>query len=120
MSTLDLEEIRERLDEAISKGDVNALHEMAAELHPSDLADLVESLEEDEQVRLLSALPTELASETLVEMEDREDLLAILHPEKGAELLHELAGRRRGRPHRGAGAGGPQTDPRGAPPRRSR
>ncbi len=90
MSTPDLDNVRERLEEVIAGGDVDALHEMASELHPSDLADLVESLEEEEQVRLLSALPTELASETLVEMEDREDLLAVLHPEKGAELLHEL------------------------------
>ncbi len=90
MSTPDLDGIRERLDEVIAEGDLEAIHEMAGELHPSDLADLVESLEEEEQVRLLSALPTELASETLVEMEDREGLLAVLHPEKGAELLHEL------------------------------
>jgi magnesium transporter len=87
----DREEIRERLDDALARGDLEAVGDMVAEMHPSDLADLVESLEEEEQVRFLSALPTELASETLVEMEDAEDLLAALHPEKGAELLHELA-----------------------------
>jgi magnesium transporter len=69
------------------------VREHAAELHPSDLADLVESLDEAQQIELLSALPTELASDTLAEMEEGEergDLLAALTPEKGAELLHDL------------------------------
>jgi magnesium transporter len=55
---------------------------------------LVEALDEDVRVRLLSVLPAEEASEALAEMEegeDRGDLLASLAPEKGAELLSELA-----------------------------
>jgi len=91
----DIEKMQERLAELVSAGDVDALQEAVGELHPSDIADLVEGLEEEEhQVLLLSALPKEVASETLAEMEegdDRADLLAALHPEKGAELLQELA-----------------------------
>jgi len=91
----DIEKVQERLAELVSAGDVDALQEAVGELHPSDIADLVEGLEEEEhQVLLLSALPKEVASETLAEMEegdDRADLLAALHPEKGAELLQELA-----------------------------
>ena len=91
----DIEKVQERLAELVSSGDVDALQEAVGELHPSDIADLVEGLDEEEhQVLLLSALPKEVASETLAEMEegeDRADLLAALHPEKGAELLQELA-----------------------------
>jgi len=91
----DIEKMQERLAKLVSAGDVDALHEAVGELHPSDIADLVEGLDEEEhQVLLLSALPKGLASETLAEMEegeDRADLLAALHPEKGAELLQELA-----------------------------
>lgn len=83
-----------RVEERVLAGDVAAAAAEAAELHPSDLADIVERLDEAEQVRLLSQLSAELASETLAEMEGGEErghLLAALSPEKGAELLEELA-----------------------------
>ena len=89
----DIEQRQKRLQALAARGDLAGVREHAAELHPSDLADLVESLDEAQQIELLSALPTELASDTLAEMEEGEergDLLAALTPEKGAELLHDL------------------------------
>jgi magnesium transporter len=89
-----MEEIRERLTGIVPSGDVGEIQAALSELHPSDLADLVEDLDEEAQVVLLSALPPEVASEALAEMEEgeeRADLLAALEPAKGAELLHELA-----------------------------
>ena len=86
--------VRVRIEALLASGDLGAVGEFVAGLHPSDLADLVESLDDARQVALLSALPADLASETLAEMvegEDRGDLLAALTPEKGAELIHELA-----------------------------
>jgi len=83
-----------RVESLIAEGDLGNAGAAVADMHPSDLADLVESLDEEGQIALLSALPAELASETLAEMEegeDRGDLLAALTPEKGAELLEELA-----------------------------
>jgi magnesium transporter len=78
----------------VTSGDRPWLEESLAELHPSDVADLLESLDDTElQVGLLRALPAELASETLAEMEEAEDagdLLAALAPQKGAELIQEL------------------------------
>ena len=88
------ETVRVRIEALVASGDLAAVDELVAGLHASDLADLVESLDDDRQVALLSALPADLASETLAEMEDGEDrgdLLAALTPEKGAELIHELA-----------------------------
>ncbi len=77
------------------KGDFRELPKLAKQMHPSDIADLVASLSSERQrLRLLQALSTELASETLAEMEvdeDRADLLAALDAERGAELLQELA-----------------------------
>ncbi|MEE2898851.1 MAG: magnesium transporter [Gemmatimonadota bacterium] len=89
----DIEQRQKRLEALAAQGDLAAVREEAGQLHPSDLADLVELLDEAQQIELLSALPTELASDTLAEMEEGEergDLLAALAPEKGAELLHEL------------------------------
>jgi len=90
----DIEQTRERFEALVAGGDLEALGRAVADLHPSDLADLLEELGEEDQVQVLSALPAELASESLAEMEegeDRGDLLAALEPAKGAELIHELA-----------------------------
>ena len=69
--------------------------ERAAAMHPSDIADLVASAPEIEaRVRLLEALPVELASDTLAEMEEDEDrarLLTALDAKRGAALLQDLA-----------------------------
>lgn len=90
----EIDKAQERLAELVEAGDMDALHAVLEDMHPSDIADLVESLDDEQQVRILSSLPAELASETLAEMEEGEergDLLAALHPSKGAELLQELA-----------------------------
>lgn len=92
-SPSDNENDRVRIDELVASGDLEAAGELARGLHPSDLADFLEDLDEVSQVAVLSALPPEIASETLAEMEgaDGSELLAALTPEKGAELIHELA-----------------------------
>lgn len=90
----DIEGLRKTLEGLVDAEDVQGVAELLRELHPSDVADLVESLESDDQrVALLQILPIELASETLAEMDEEEDpgeILAALDPKKGAELLHEL------------------------------
>jgi len=95
MSThqIELEDTRHRVEALLADGDVTAARDLALRLHASDLADLVEALDEDVRVRLLSALPAEEASEALAEMEegeDRGDLLAALDPVTSAALLSEL------------------------------
>jgi magnesium transporter len=90
----DIEGLRKTLAELVDAGDMDGVAGLLRELHPSDVADLVESLgSDDKRVALLQVLPTELASETLAEMDEDEDpgeILAALDPKKGAELLHEL------------------------------
>jgi magnesium transporter len=90
----DIGRVRLRLLELVEEGEQESIRDLLQELHPSDVADLVESLgTEEAQVALLEALPAELASETLAEMDEEEDpqeILAALDPKKGAELLHEL------------------------------
>jgi magnesium transporter len=93
-SSQSLEHVHERIHDLLVDGDARAAGALAADLHASDLADLFELLPEELGVQLLSALPADVASEALAEMEegeDRGDLLAALTPEKGAELLGELA-----------------------------
>ena len=90
----DIEGVRLKLQGFVESGDMGAVLELLRELHPSDVADLVESLDSDAaRIALFQTLPKELASETLAEMDEEEDpgeILAALDPKKGAELLHEL------------------------------
>ena len=85
--------VRIDVRELVAAGDLAALPPLLPDLHPSDIADVLASLEERERIVLMRALPIELASEALAEMEETEEraeLLAALAPEKGAELLAEL------------------------------
>jgi len=97
MSTSQIDEslvLQERIAALIGEGDVSRLEAMLEELHPSDIADVVESLNDKLRLALVRALPTELASETLAEMEEgevRAELLTTLAPSEGAELLQELS-----------------------------
>ena len=90
---LDQRDVRERVRELVEAGDLSSLEFLLPDLHPSDIADVLTSLEEDERVALIRALPVELASEALAEMEEhveRGDILAALATERGAELIQEL------------------------------
>ena len=85
---------KELLLAAIVEGKIAEANDALANLHPSDVADVLESLSSSDRLLVLRALPAELASETLAEMEEDEhaaDLLAAMAPHRGAKLLRELA-----------------------------
>ena len=85
---------KEILLAAIVEGKIAEANHTLAKLHPSDVADVLESLSAADRLVVLRALPPELASETLAEMEEDEraaDLLAAMAPHRGAKLLRELA-----------------------------
>ncbi len=92
-----VEEARERLERVVAlirAGDGATLGEYLAEFHPSDIADVVEGLDEADRIYLLDLLPAELASEALAEMESEErpeEILASLDPERIGELVATLA-----------------------------
>lgn len=101
MSTPELQQVDEfqerltRLEALLEAGREDELRSLLQELHPSDVADLIEQFEEEEErVRILDLLPAELASETLAEMEAHqhpEEILVALDPERIGELLEELS-----------------------------
>ncbi|HEX8693360.1 MAG TPA: magnesium transporter [Longimicrobium sp.] len=87
----------ERLRELLAAGDQAALRDFLTALpHASDVADLLEQLDEADRLRVLVALTDEpeLAAEALAEMEPEEhpeDSLAALHPEQIAAVMAELS-----------------------------
>lgn len=64
-----------------------------AEMHPADLADIIEDLSVTEAARLVSTLDDEHAAETLGELDEPEDqvnLVEHLSTEKAADILEEM------------------------------
>lgn len=86
-------EHQEELRQLAEAGDVSRFLARARKLHPSDLSDILASLDDDVQLRLVKSLPPEVVSDALAEMEEEEhpeELLAALHPEEAADILEEL------------------------------
>ncbi len=86
-------EYQEELRQLAEAGDVSRFLARARKLHPSDLSDILASLEDDVQLRLVKSLPPDVVSDALAEMEEEEhpeELLAALHPEEAADILEEL------------------------------
>ena len=86
----------ERIRQLIRSGEHAELHALLLPFHPSDLADLIEELDEEERREVLVALAPEpaLAAEALAEMEwdeHPEDALAALEPEQIASLVAQLS-----------------------------
>jgi len=85
-----------RLDELKELAEQDDLRPFLARVkncHPSDVADILAALDESHRVRVISELPTELASFALAEMEAAEHpekILVAVGPEYAAELVEEL------------------------------
>ena len=65
----------------------------ARELEPADLADVLASLDEDDRIRAVRALPTELSAQALVEMPGEAhpgETLAALGTREAAQIVEEL------------------------------
>ncbi|HVP19410.1 MAG TPA: CBS domain-containing protein [Spirochaetia bacterium] len=71
---------------------LNISREKIADIHPADLADIMEELSSDERVAIMDTLDTETAADTLEEAEPRvqRDLVASLRHERIAELLQTM------------------------------
>ena len=76
------------------KGNVklNILKEALPEIHPVDLADILEELSEEQRLDIFNELQTEQASDTLEEMEPRvqRSLISSMDKERVADLIDEM------------------------------
>jgi magnesium transporter len=70
----------------------NILKEKLADMHPVDLADILEEMDPDQRKEIFEDLDTETASDTLEEIEPavQRDLVEVLDIEKVADLIDEM------------------------------
>ncbi len=71
---------------------LNVSHTKLSDLHPADIADILEQLDVEEAGAMLDRLDTETAADTLNEVETplQFELLSELDPEKASDLLEKL------------------------------
>jgi magnesium transporter len=67
-------------------------HERLAQLHPADLADIMEELSSDERNSIIASLDTESAAAAIAELDDRlkPQVVEKLGPDKAADILEEM------------------------------
>jgi magnesium transporter len=77
---------------ALSSGNSEALRDATKDLHAADLADLIQALESDERVALISALGRSFDGEALVELDEgvRDQLLEALPADVIASAIKKL------------------------------
>jgi magnesium transporter len=81
-----------KLKEWISLNREFDIIDLFAELHPADIADLIDNLEEQEKIHLFSLLDVEKASDVIPELSDisREQILEDISDKKLAEIIDEM------------------------------
>jgi magnesium transporter len=72
---------------------LNVSHTKLADLHPADIADILEQLDVEDAGAMLDRLDTETAADTLNEVEypHQSEILSELDPERASDLLEHLA-----------------------------
>jgi sporulation protein YlmC with PRC-barrel domain/CBS domain-containing protein len=73
---------------------LNISYEKLEDMHPADLADIVEDLGPAEREAIFDSIDSEVAADTLTEVEDpkmQASILESLEPEKAADIVEEMA-----------------------------
>jgi magnesium transporter len=88
-----MKKLLDRMVELVRKGELALFIRRAHDLEPADLADVLTTLEQEERVAVVQALPPELSSQALAEMPEEahaEETLAALDPAQAADIVEEL------------------------------
>ncbi len=82
----------DRLKELLHKRDFNTLKEALTGLHASDIGDYLKHLNEDEKLELFLLLPTDIASDVILETDDatRQFLVGSLSKRRLTEIVDEM------------------------------
>ncbi len=89
---MDIDEILDNLRYLIKADQTNFTLPVIADLHPSDIAEIISHLNEEERRAIFSLLPSERASEVLVELGENvvEDVLEEMDSRQIAEMVNEM------------------------------
>lgn len=82
----------DKIEKLIDKGKAGKIQRLLANVHPADIADILDQLPSDKAVAVFDLLPVEIASEVLDETGSlvRQEVLEKVDDEKLADMLDEL------------------------------
>ena len=82
----------EEVETLLRQGDLDRLHQQINEVHPADIADLLDQLSTEDALAVFQLLPDDVASEVLDETGSpiRQELVEKVDDERLADLLDEL------------------------------
>ncbi|MCP4714473.1 MAG: magnesium transporter [Deltaproteobacteria bacterium] len=88
----DIAEYREKLEELIEQGQEIKILSLIAKLHPDDIADVIDALEEEQKSKLFKLLDVETASDVIMEIGEisREFILEDISQEKLTEIVDDM------------------------------
>jgi magnesium transporter len=80
------------VERSIASVKLRVPHKGLAELHPADLATIIDQLSRSDRVGVISSLDDEVAADAIGEMEPetQADILEDLEPERAADILEEM------------------------------
>ena len=86
-------ELRDQIALFLSEGQAERLQSLLNELHPADLAERLNELDEEQQAAVLHSLSDEVAAETISEMEPDQQaaILQVLGRERAGGILEEMS-----------------------------
>jgi magnesium transporter len=86
------EKLLENVSAALAQGDIPQVENLIEDVHPADVADLIERLEPEERKLFIEITRHVIEAETIAHLEDsvREDVVEQLGPEAVAEVVTEL------------------------------
>jgi magnesium transporter len=88
----DRTETIDRLNSYLNQQQIDAAVDMLAQFHPADIADLLESLEEEEKRAIFQKLNTEVASEVIAHLSEfsQEQILSYLSHRRLGQIVDEM------------------------------
>ena len=85
-------ELAERISEDLTQGNIEGIRKTLSEIHPSEIATILQNFDPDDHPKILEALDNETASEVILELdpEQREDILEDFDTDKIADIADEM------------------------------
>ncbi|MEM7008034.1 MAG: magnesium transporter [Thermodesulfobacteriota bacterium] len=85
-------DLTQRVSEDLIKGNIEGIRDALSNIHPSEIASIIQNFDPDDHPKILEALDNETASEVILELdpEQREDILEDFDADKIADYADEM------------------------------
>jgi len=85
-------ELAQRISEDLRQGNIEGIRETLSNIHPSEIAAILQTFDPDDHPKILEALDNETASEVILDLdpEQREDILEDFDADKIADIADEM------------------------------